>query len=58
MRGYRGQIDLLAVYCPQIDKVYVVPEGDLPDFALSLRVDPVANGQARAIRWARTYELA
>jgi hypothetical protein len=56
-RSYRGQIDFLAVYCPDNRKVYVVPESEMVGSSGHLRVDRPLNGQQQNIRWARTYEL-
>jgi hypothetical protein len=47
------------VYCPQTDKVYLVPIDDTAgDRETSLRVDPPRNGQRSNIRWAKAYELS
>lgn len=56
-RGYHGEADIIAVYCSATDKVYMVPVEGTNRGAVSLRVDPVKNGQAQGIRWARDYEL-
>ncbi len=57
-RPYTGQIDYFGVYCPQNRKVYLVPVGDVPTNAGTLRIDPPQNGQKTHIRWARDYELS
>jgi hypothetical protein len=54
---YHGQVDQFAVYCPDLEKVYVVPAGDLPGEMASLRLAPPRNGQTSGIRWARDFEL-
>lgn len=56
-RAYFGEIDYLAVYCPQNQKVYLVPESELVRTAGHLRLAPTVNGQVRNIRWASAYEL-
>jgi PD-(D/E)XK endonuclease len=56
-RGYAGETDLFAIYCPDTDGVYVVPLEEAASARSSLRIDPPANGQARRIRWAVDYEL-
>jgi len=58
MRSYRGEVDFLAVYCPETKKVYLLPESELVNLYGHLRVDPPKNGQSRTIRWARQFELA
>jgi hypothetical protein len=57
--GYAGQIDAFDVYCPELDKVYLVPIQALPSpFLGYLRVEPAKNGQKWNVRWARDFELA
>ncbi len=55
--GYRGQADLFGVYCPDNDRVYLVPVSDVGTRSGALRIDPPLNNQAKRIRWAREYEL-
>jgi hypothetical protein len=57
-RPYFGQIEYLAVFCPQTGKVYLVPESELVASQGHLRIAPTRNRQARNIRWAAEYELA
>jgi hypothetical protein len=57
-RGYTGQLDLFAVFCPDTGRVYVVPLDQEPTHTEgTLRIDPPADGQSRRIRWAKDYEL-
>lgn len=57
-RPYRGQIEYIGVFCPQTGEVYLVPESDIVDSYMHLRVDPTVNRQDRNIRWASRYKLA
>ncbi len=57
-RSYRGQIDLLAAYCPDDGKVYILPEGELTESTVHLRLAPPRNNMVKTIRWASHYELA
>ena len=57
-RPYTGQIELLAVYCPENEKVYVIPEAELTRSGIHLRLVPPRNNMTKTIRWASTYELA
>ena len=57
LRSYFGQIDYLAVFCPENGKVYMVPESELVRTRGHLRVSPTVNNQNRNIRWASAYEL-
>jgi len=57
-RPYFGQIDYIAVYCPETRKIYLIPESDLVATRAHLRLAPTRNGQTRQVRWASAYELA
>jgi hypothetical protein len=57
-RSYSGEIEYIGVFCPQTGEVYLVPESDVVDSYMHLRVAPTANRQDRNIRWASRYKLA
>lgn len=54
---YDGQVDAFAVYCPNLDRSYLVPAHGLPGEMATLRVLPTRNGQSSGIRWAHEYEI-
>jgi PD-(D/E)XK endonuclease len=56
-RSYEGDVDLFAVYCPELDRVYAVPIEVVPCTEGWLRVDPTANNQCKRVRWAADFEL-
>ncbi len=56
-RGYIGEVDLFIVYCPDTQRVYVVPADEVPATSMYLRVDPPRNRQGKRVRWAKDYEL-
>ena len=56
-RGYAGEIELFAVYCPENERVYAVPIEEATSTVGTLRLSRPVNGQARRIRWAVDYEL-
>lgn len=56
-RSYVGEVDLFIVYCPDTQRVYVVPAEEVPNTCMYLRVDPPRNRQGRRVRWAKDYEL-
>jgi hypothetical protein len=58
MRPYFGQVEYLAVYCPQNGKVYLLPEQELTASTAHLRVSPPRNNMVKTIRWAARFELA
>lgn len=55
-RTYLGQIELLAVFCPETDKVYLAPVEEFKS-AGSLRVDPPKNNQHKKVRLAKDFEI-
>jgi hypothetical protein len=57
-RGYEGEVDAFAVYCPETSTVYLIPIEDASNSQRCwLRVDPPQNNQRQRIRWARDYEI-
>jgi prevent-host-death family protein len=53
-----GEIDALAAYCGEVDRVYLLP----PDLVVGrsmihLRLNAPRNGQRAALNWAADYEL-
>lgn len=57
---YHDQIDNFVVYCPELDKVYVIPIKDTPKSGtnMMLRVDVAKNGQTyKTSNWAKDYEI-
>lgn len=57
-RPYEGDIEYFGVYCPDNNKVYLVPVRDAPKNRCFLRVEPPRNGQRTRVRWAQDYELS
>jgi hypothetical protein len=57
-RGYGGDVDAFAVWCPQNGRGYFVAIEDIATGIASLRVVPSANNQQRRVRWAADYELS
>lgn len=53
-RGYIGQADLFAIYCPETDQVYLVPVADAPSAEIALRVDAPLRNLA-GVRWAKDF---
>jgi hypothetical protein len=53
---YAGLADLYAIYCAELDKVYMIPVAEVGEPA-NLRVTETQNGQEKGVRWARDYEL-
>ncbi len=55
-RGYAGEIEYFAVYCPDVEAVYLIPIAEIT-IGGTLRVEPTKNGQEKRIRWAHEYAL-
>lgn len=55
-KRYTDRADLFAVYCPDNNKVYLVPVKDVGLNGL-LRIDVPRNGNVKRIRWAESYEV-
>ncbi len=56
-RHYRGQCDYFAVYCEELDKVYLILVDDVGMTSANLRLEPTKNNQTKNVRWAKDYEL-
>jgi hypothetical protein len=54
---YRDRADLLAVWCPTIDQVFVVPVDEAAGYVTSLRLRPSRNNQVRGIRFAADHTV-
>ena len=54
---YRGRADVVAVYEPSLDRVFIVPVDDCPSFKGYLRLDAPRNHQRRRVRLAEDYSL-
>lgn len=49
-----GEVDFFAVYCPSLEKIYVIPAANHVSEG-RLRIENVKNGQEKLIRWASDY---
>jgi hypothetical protein len=56
-RSYRGEVEYFAVYCPDTDKVYLLPESEGSRTSAHLRVAAPRNSQSKRVKWASQYEL-
>jgi hypothetical protein len=54
-QNYRGQIELFAVYCRELNQVYFVPIDDATSYETRLRLTPPINKQQKGVRWANDY---
>jgi hypothetical protein len=56
-KSYRGQCDLFAIYCEELNKVYLLPVDQVGTARAKLRLSPARNKQVAHVRWARDYEF-
>jgi hypothetical protein len=58
-RDYRGEVDFFAVYCPEVEAVYLIPISDVSARVQgALRVAPSLNNQRKHVRFAADYKIA
>lgn len=55
-KSYFNQVDFIGIYCPQLDKCYMVPIKDNKTHII-LRVDPAKNNQQKGTILAEQYEI-
>ena len=56
-QDYKEAADVFGVYCPDTDRVYIVPVTEVGTNAAALRVEPTKNSQRKRVRWAADFEL-
>ncbi len=54
---YDGEVDYFGIYCPDNDKVYLVPISETTSRGCSLRVAAPRNNQSKRVRWAKDFEV-
>ena len=53
-----SEVDLIAVYCGDLDTVYAVPIADVAGSSvIHLRLKPARNNQSSLVKWAAQYEF-
>lgn len=55
--NYKGQIDYFGVYCPELDKTYLIPVDMVGITQGVLRIDPTKNMQVKNVRFASEFEI-
>lgn len=55
--NYKGRVDFFGVYCPELDKTYLVPVDDVGETQGVLRIEKPKNNQGKYIRWSKQYEI-
>ena len=57
-QSYEGRADVFGVYCPALDRVFVVPVEETARSKTHLRLTPARNGQERRVRYADDFGVA
>ncbi|GHO77110.1 hypothetical protein KSD_48810 [Ktedonobacter sp. SOSP1-85] len=57
MRHYREQCDFFAVYCEELNKIYLLAVDQVGTTRANLRLVPAKNNQEKYVRWAKDYEM-
>jgi hypothetical protein len=56
-KGYKGEVEYFGVYCPELDKVYLVPVDVVPENNARLRISTKNFDNYPHIVWAYKYEI-
>lgn len=56
-RTYKGQVDYFGVYCPELDKAYLIPVDSVGETQGVLRISVPKNNQAKHVHWSDDYEI-
>lgn len=56
-RNYRGDAEYFGVYCPQINRAFLVPVDIVGLTGGTLRLAGTKNNQAKNVHWAEDYEI-
>jgi PD-(D/E)XK endonuclease len=56
-RHYQEECDYFAVYCEQLNKIYLIPVDQVGTTRANLRLMPTKNNQEKYVRWAKDFEL-
>ena len=57
-QDYRGRADVFGVFCPAIDRVFIVPVDVAAGFVTRLRLEPARNNQRLRTHDAELYDVA
>lgn len=58
IKKYYDDIDFMAVYCPNIDEVFIIPKSKfLGKQVMSLRIEEATNGQSLNVNYAKDFSI-
>lgn len=56
-QGYKGQVDVFLVYCPETSAYYRVPVTEVSHRECRLRFQKAKNGQSKGVRNAEDFQF-
>lgn len=56
-KNYRGQVDFFGIYCPELEKAYLIPVDSIGLTQGVLRINPTKNKQSKNVRFATEFEI-
>lgn len=56
-KGYNGECEFFCMYCPQLDKVYIIPVDETPSGSCRFRISKPRGGVREGTKFAVDYEL-
>ena len=56
-KSYNGDVDVFAIYSPELDKIYLCPMNETIKNALWLRVKEPLVKSNKPVKWAKDFEL-
>jgi hypothetical protein len=52
------EVDVIAAYCAELDRCFVVPVDRTRQSAIQLRLAPTRNNQNKGVNWAENFDFA
>ena len=52
---YRGRADVIAAFSEELNRAFVIPVDDCPNYVALLRLTPARNNQRKRVRMAEDY---
>jgi len=56
--SYKGVVDYLGIYCPQLDECYIIPSNELNNYSITLRIDEPKIKYLKTLKFGKDYLLS
>lgn len=56
-KGYVGDVEYFAVYCSELNQVYLIPIAEAASSTMTLRIQPALNGQIKNVKFADNFAI-